>query len=154
MPSLLLLEVAITKKQFHHWDLCQHMPLPHLNPMATGDWKVDEVPSSSPLGRAPLSCFTFSVSVAKKERKKKEKREKSVIIAQSCDHESTTRRCKDEVAVGRLFIHGCQEISALTVGGAAVRIGERVLHCSAVTERQMFLIRSSYAIANSYCKDS
>ena len=85
--------------------------------------------------------------MAKKERKKKEKREKSVIIAQSCDHESTTRRCKDEVAVGRLFIHGCQEISALTVGGAAVRIGERVLHCSAGTERQMFLIRCSYAIA-------
>ena len=51
--------------------------LPHLNPMATGDWKVDEVlpPVSPPWARVPpfrVLHFLFQSPKKKERRKRKE----------------------------------------------------------------------------------
>ena len=50
--------------------------LPHLNPMATGDWKVDEVlPPVSPLGaRSPFVFYIFCFSRQKRKKGEREKR--------------------------------------------------------------------------------
>ena len=62
------------------------MPLPHLNPMATGDWKADEVLLRllPPLGAFPFRVLHFLFQSPKKKEKKREKGKYNLWLPDCC----------------------------------------------------------------------